>query len=161
MSYYRQGSVFGKESPVFSLDFPGLPCKMSSEKEKRECRKRRKREFFLLQNATLFHFAVFLLPSGVFFFLNFNFQFSGTFFLFSSSFFLSAFILAAACYIDIRDCRQAAAPFFLPEGRGGKSGLHRAGSPPSRRMPRTRFRGKESATENIPPVSAGKGEMAV
>lgn len=114
-----------------------------------------------MQNATLFHFAVFLLPSGVFFFLNFNFQFSGTFFLFSSSFFLSAFILAAACYIDIRDCRQAAAPFFLPEGRGGKSGLHRAGSPPSRRMPRTRFRGKESATENIPPVSAGKGEMAV
>jgi len=33
----------------------------------------------------------------------------------------------------------------------GKSGLHRAGSPPSRRMPRGQPRGKESATENRPP----------
>ena len=38
--------------------------------------------------------------------------------------------------------------------RGGKSGLHSAGSPGARklsRMLRTRFRGKESATENKPP----------
>lgn len=33
----------------------------------------------------------------------------------------------------------------------GKSGLHRAGSPSSRRMSRGQPRGKESATENRPP----------
>ena len=38
----------------------------------------------------------------------------------------------------------------------GKSGLHRAGSPPSRRMPRGQPRGKESATENRPPAVFGR-----
>ena len=38
----------------------------------------------------------------------------------------------------------------------GKSGLHRAGSPPSRRMSRGQPRGKESATENRPPFVFGR-----
>ena len=38
----------------------------------------------------------------------------------------------------------------------GKSGLHRAGSPSSRRMPRGQPRGKESATENRPPGVFGR-----
>ena len=38
----------------------------------------------------------------------------------------------------------------------GKSGLHRAGSPPSRRMSRGQPRGKESATENRPPAVFGR-----
>ena len=38
----------------------------------------------------------------------------------------------------------------------GKSGLHRAGSPSSRRMPRGQPCGKESATENRPPDVFGR-----
>ena len=38
----------------------------------------------------------------------------------------------------------------------GKSGLHRAGSPSSRRMSRGQPRGKESATENRPPDVFGR-----
>ena len=38
----------------------------------------------------------------------------------------------------------------------GKSGLHRAGSPSSRRMSRGQPRGKESATENRPPGVFGR-----
>ena len=56
-------------------------------------------------------------------------------------------------YDIVRDVNCNGGRFAMQRG---KSGLHRAGSPSSRRMPRGQPRGKESATENRPPAVFGR-----